>query len=294
MDALLNSKFGLKIALAIASNTPPRLGYTLSRFITSLIAARKGSALMQTLRQNQQRISSKTLSSNELDRAAKKTLQYSTRSVYDLYHNLNNLQSIDHLFVIEPSFKSMIHYPEPKGQGVIIAGLHMVGFDLVIHWLVPHVINPLILTIPNPEGGRALEFQRRTGMGIRLVPGSYKGVRDAIRFLGQGGIVVTGLDHPSPAFHPKLNFFGAPADLPTHHIFLALKARCPVVVAYSYLAEDGRYHVKASDPIEMDPYPNREDQLRLNGEKVIAVAEGFIQQHPHQWLVFQPVWGESG
>lgn len=249
---------------------------------------------MRTVRQNQQRISSTTLQEHELDHAVKKNLQYSSRSVYDLYHYLNDLDSIDHLFVIDPSFKNLIEASDQLGQGFVIAGIHMAGFDLAIHWLVPDLLDPLILTIPNPEGGRAMEYQRRTELGIRLVPGSFEGIRSAIRYLEYGGIVVTGLDHPSEAFYPKLNFFGAAADLPTHHIFLALKARCPVVVACSYLTEDGRYHLTASDPIEMESHPNRENQLRLNGEKVLAVVEGFIRQHPQQWLVFQPVWGEKG
>lgn len=294
MDAFLNSQFGLKLALAVAKNTPPRLGYAVSRLITNLISARKNSNLMRTVCQNQQRICGTTLQGDELYRSVKKTLQYSSRSVYDLYHYLNDPDSMDQLFVLEPAFKTLIEAPEQLSRGFVIAGIHMAGFDLAIHWLVPGLFDPLILTIPNPEGGRAMEYQRRTEMGIRLVPGSFEGVRSAIRFLEHGGIVVTGLDHPSEAFYPKLNFFGAVADLPTHHIFLALKARCPVVVACSYLAEDGRYHVTASDPIEMEAHPNREDQLRLNGEKVLAVAEGFIRQHPQQWLVFQPVWGEKG
>jgi lauroyl/myristoyl acyltransferase len=62
------------------------------------------------------------------------------------------------------------------------------------------------------------------------------------------------------------------------------------VVVASRLEQDGRYRVVASPPVEMDHYAKREDELRLNAEKVLALAEPFIRQAPGQWLIFQPVW----
>ena len=293
MDSVLNSKLGLQLALAIARTTPPRLGYVITRLLVNMITLRKESILLQTIRLNQQKVSGNSLNNAELDQAAKKVLLNSSRSIYDLYHYLEDLDSNHDKFFIDPSFQHLIEHSKSNTQGIVIGGVHMMGFDLLFQWLVPEFLDPLALTIPNPEGGRALEFQRRVEMGIRLVPGSYKGLRQAIRYLEQGGIVVTGIDHPSEMFRPRLDFFGAPASLPSHHIFLALKAKCPVVVAASYLGEDGRYHLTASSPIDMEMLPDREDQLKFNGEKVLAAAESIIREHPQQWLVFQPVWGSE-
>ena len=53
---------------------------------------------------------------------------------------------------------------------------------------------------------------------------------------------------------------------------------------------DGIYHIVASDPIEMQLIPDRENEMILNAEKVLSVAEGFIRQAPHQWAMFYPVW----
>jgi len=293
MDSILNSRFGLRFALTIARTTPPRLGYVIARLIAQILTLRKESNLIQTIRMNQQRVSGNTLNKADLDQAAREVLLNSSRSIYDLYHYLEDLDSNDDKFFIDPAFQGLIDHSKANTQGIVIGGLHMVGFDLAFQWLVPDLIDPLALTIPNPEGGRALEFQRRVERGIRLVPGSFKGLREAIRYLEQGGIVVTGIDHPSEIFQHRLNFFGAPASLPSHHIFLALKAKCPVVVAASYLGADGRYHLTASSPIDMEILPDREDQLRHNGGKVLAAAEDIIREHPQQWLVFQPVWGNE-
>jgi len=101
---------------------------------------------------------------------------------------------------------------------------------------------------------------------------------------------MTGIDHPAPENNPRPRFFGLPAALPTHYIYLALKAKVPVVVVGSRLEEDGKQHIYASTPIIMKPYPNRADELQFNAEKVLAVVEKFIQRDPQQWLISRPVW----
>jgi lauroyl/myristoyl acyltransferase len=118
-------------------------------------------------------------------------------------------------------------------------------------------------------------------------------LRRAIRHLEQGGVVATGIDRPQPDANPRPCFFGRLACLPTHYVYLALKARVPVIIVFARLEADGRYHLHASHPIEMDPYPDRFDQLRCNAEKVLSIAEGFIRQTPEQWSMTWPVWPEA-
>jgi KDO2-lipid IV(A) lauroyltransferase len=123
---------------------------------------------------------------------------------------------------------------------------------------------------------------------MNIVPTSVAALRRAIRHLEQGGMLVTGIDRPIP--NPEIcpHFFGRPATLPVHHIFLAMKAQVPVIVAAANLQSDDRYHVFASDLIEMDA--DRQTGLLCNAEKVLAVAEQFIRNCPEQWCVPLPVW----
>jgi lauroyl/myristoyl acyltransferase len=93
--------------------------------------------------------------------------------------------------------------------------------------------------------------------------------------------------------HPTLRFFNRPASLPSLHVFLALKARVPVVLAASRSKETGGYHLYASAPIEMDPHPDRNTELQRNGEKILKEAEKMIRQDPQQWLVPITVWPEA-
>jgi lauroyl/myristoyl acyltransferase len=135
-----------------------------------------------------------------------------------------------------------------------------------------------------------VEYEIRKRIGMNLVPASVGALRQALKHLKRGGMVLTGIDRPveNPEVRPR--FFARPAALPIHHIFLALRAQVPVMIAVTYLQPGGRYHVFASDMIDMDPYPNADEAILHNAEKVLSVAETLIRRAPQQWSVPLPVW----
>ncbi len=292
MDRFVNSRIGLKLGFAVARTTPPWLGYALARLVARVISARRHSGLAQAVRANQWVVSGEKATPKELDRATRGVFNHSSRAIYELYHHVQDLENTDHLFSFDPSFQTIIDRTHFGQRGLVVAGLHMSGFDLAFQWLCLKWVKPLGLTIPDPQGGRRMEFELRQKTALNLVPGSVKGLRQAIRYLDRGGLVVTGIDRPVAGVQPCLRFFDRPAPLPSHHVFLASKAQVPVVLATSRSMKSGGYQLYASEPIEMEPHPNRTTELQHNAEKVLEVAEKMIRQNPQQWLVPLPVWPE--
>lgn len=290
MDRFVNSRMGLRMAIALARMTPPWFGYRLAKLVAGVIAARRRSSLVRAVRANQWVASGEKATSRELDRATRGVINHSARAIYELYHHVQDLEHADHLFTFDPSFKTIVDRPHFGTRGLVVAGLHMRGFDLAFQWLCLKWVNPLSLTLPDPQGGRRMEFELRQKTTQNLVPGSVRGLLQAIRYLERGGLVVTGIDRPVTGVQPLLRFFSHPAPLPSHHVFLALKAKVPVVLAASRLLKSGGYQLYASPPIEMDSHPDRLTELQLNGEKVLKEAEKMISQDPQQWLVPLPVW----
>jgi KDO2-lipid IV(A) lauroyltransferase len=172
----------------------------------------------------------------------------------------------------------------------MVVGIHTSNFDLVLQWLGQLGLKFLGLTIPNPQGGHRMEFEMRKRSGVNLIPASIGGVRQALRHLQRGGVVLTGIDRPIPEPKAWPRFFGRPAALPVHHIFLATKAQVPVMIIATNRLDDGKYHVLTSELIEMDACPNQEAEALHNAEKVLRVAEGFIRMAPQQWSISLPVW----
>lgn len=290
IDRLLSSSFGLKLAVGIARTTPTRLGYSIADSIARWIARRGDLPLVRAVRGNQWFISGKKKSGQALDHSVLATIRYSAASIFELYHFLGKALRTESMYTVDQEFQRIINRPEYDQRGLVIAGLHMTGFDLGLQWLGAHGLRALILTIPDPQGGRRFEMETRQLSGMKLLPGSLTSLRQALRQLQKGGTVMTGIDHPDlgSSSHPR--FFGQQSVLPVHHIYLAQKTQTPVVIAASRQVGKGRYELHASPPIEMDPHPDREKRLVLNAEKVLRVAESFIREAPEQWIISLPVW----
>jgi lauroyl/myristoyl acyltransferase len=225
-----------------------------------------------------------------LDRAVRETLQNNTRDLFDLYHNIDHPQIVWKRICPNPMVEEFIRRPEFAGRGLVIAGLHLSSFDSLMQSICCQGLKPLILTLPDPQGGRRVEFELRKRMGMNLVPASVAALRQAVRHLERGGLVLTGIDRPVPS--PKLcpRFFGQPAALPIHHVYIALKARVPVMVIAAIRQNDGKYRVLNSEHIEMEPHTDNETGLLQNAERVLSRAEPLIRQAPQQWNVPLPIW----
>lgn len=290
LQQVVNSSLSLRVVSSLAERLPPGWGYRIAYALAEQLARRKNSRLIRAFRANQWVVSRESLQAEALDDAIRETLRYSAHSLFDLYHYNQDFDASKRLIVFDSSFDVIAHRSEFEGRGLLIAGLHLSNFDLILQWLCRDGLSPLVLTIPDPKAGRQMEYAIRKRTGMNLIPASVAALRQALKHLQRGGMVLTGIDRPieDPEVCPR--FFGRPAALPIHHIFLAVKARVPVVITAVYLQPDGRYHVFASDPIEMDAYPDAVQGMLRNAEKVLALAEQFIEQSPRQWSMPLPVW----
>jgi KDO2-lipid IV(A) lauroyltransferase len=293
LQRLDDSRFVLSLVSALGWAFPPRPGHALADLVAARIARRQDSRMIQAVRANQWIVRGETLGKEALDRAVIETLRSSARSIFDLYHYMRNPKATGRLIVLDPASQEVIRRPEFDKRGLMIVGLHLSSFDLVLQWFIQQGMKALILTIPNPQGGRRKEYEARKKAGVNLVPASFSALRQALRHLQQGGVVLTGIDRPIPAPKVRPRFFGRPAALPVHHISLAVKARVPVMIMAPSLQPDGKYHVLTSGLIEMDPYPDRAAEELQNAERVLGIAEGFIRQAPQQWSISLPVWPET-
>jgi KDO2-lipid IV(A) lauroyltransferase len=292
LQQVINSSLSLRFVSLLARRLPPQLGYRIAYTFAEQIARQRNSGLLRAIRANHWVASRETLQGEALDEAVRATLRYSAHFLFDLYHYNQDFDATRQQIVFDSSFDRIAQRFEFERRGLMVAGLHLGNFDLVLQWLSKNRLKPLVLTIPNPKGGRHVEYAIRKRTGMNLIPTSVGALRQALRHLQRGGMVLTGIDRPidDPEICPR--FFGRPAALPVHHIFLALKARVPLVITATYLEPDGKYQVFASDPIEMDTYPNTAEAKLRNAEKVLSVAERFIERSPRQWTVPLPVWPE--
>ena len=293
IQQLISGGLGVSLVSAVARVLPARLGYPLADFVAGCIASNPRSRMVQAVRANQWVIRGEPKAKEFLDRAVFETFSNSARCIFDLYHFINNPRTLDEKIVFNANVQHLIHRPEFEARGLIVAGLHISDFDLVLRVLTQRGMRGIILTIPDPKGSQRVEFEMRKKTGMNLVIPSFGILRQAIRHLQKGGMVLTGIDRPIPKPKVRPRFFGRPSGLPVHHITMALVAKVPVMVLATIRLSDGKSHVITSDPIEMQTGPDTNTETINNAEKVLAVAEDFIRKAPTRWAITLPVWPET-
>jgi lauroyl/myristoyl acyltransferase len=290
IQQVINSRYGINILSAIAGLIPIRLGYRLADLVAAQIVAHPKAPMVRAVRTNQWVVNGETLDREGLEQAVRETFRNSARSIYNLYHYRLNQGTINKLVVINAATQKLFQRPEFDQRGLMVAALHLSDWDLVLRALVMLGMKPLMLTIPDPRGSQRVEYELRRRFGMNLVPTSVSTLRQAVKYLQRGGVVMTGIDRPIPKPKTRPRFFGKPADLPLHYAYLAAKAHVPVMVMVTIRLPDGKNHILTSDPIEMELHPDAEMEMLYNAEKILTIGEGFIRQAPSQWSISLPVW----
>jgi lauroyl/myristoyl acyltransferase len=289
---IINSPFGLNLANVIGRYTPGWLGYRIALTIAHVISSRKSWRMIRATRSNQWVVHDEKLDGPALDKVVTENYRNIAISIYELYHNLNN--SLAYLKLVEPhpTAIQIVQRPEFSERGLVIAGVHLSNFDMIFQMAGLASINAIALTLPELNAGYQKQLDMRKKRGVRVLRASMGAIKQAVEHLRLGGLVITGLDRPDQSYPYRPKFFNHPAALPIHHIFLALKANVPVIVAGAIKRSDGRYHFLFSDPIEMQPHPDRHTEIIINAERILCIAEDFIRQAPTQWAMTFPVWPE--
>jgi lauroyl/myristoyl acyltransferase len=287
---IINSPVGLNLAYMIGRYTPQSLGHRIAQFGADQISGRRGWKMVQAARINQWVARGEKLNSEALDEAVHLNFRATARSIFDLYHNINNPAVFREIIAIDSTAEQFLRRPEFAERGLVVAGLHMGSFDFIGQVAGVSGVKAMYLMLNKMNPGYEKQLEMRREKGMNAYPTSNESIKKAIKYLRAGGMVMTGIDRPDESIPYRCQFFGHPAALPVHHVFMALKANVPVLLAAVLRKPDDRYHFLFSNPIEMEPQSNRQAEIIYNAEKILYVAADFIRQDPSQWAMTFPVW----
>ncbi|MGA9398495.1 MAG: lysophospholipid acyltransferase family protein [Anaerolineaceae bacterium] len=291
LQSIINSRVGVGSALLFGQLMPRFIGYPLARTVANLLSFRKNGVLVSAMRVNQWVVHDGALSTDQLNKIVSDVFINSSKAIYDLYHNLHNPKAINKLAEYSESFSRMYESYQEGKRGYIITAPHLGSFDIGGLALGLRNVSFQTLSYPNPGNGYQLQNYFREKYGLYITPMSVSSMREAEQRLRDGGMVLTGLDRPLAGSRYRPKFFGRPAALPVSYIPMAIKTGVPVVVVSCYY--DGeKYILDASEPVEMKSYPDRQEEIERNAERVLLEAERMIRAHPDQWFMYYPVWPE--
>jgi phosphatidylinositol dimannoside acyltransferase len=232
-------------------------------------------------------------SGRELDDIVRAVLSNHACFLYDFFHNLNDPAAAKRLVTFDQAAQDMLDRMQEAKEGTIVVSPHLGNFDLSTQAAVGTRIRAQIITLNHTSGAYRVQDALRRRPNIEVTPASPGALRQALQRLGTGGTVITGVERPLPGSRYNPAFFGRPAPLPVHHVYLALKANVPIWVISARRLKNGTYTVKSSGPIRMKRYPDRQTDILRNAERILDVAADYIREAPDQWSMFYPVWPEA-
>jgi lauroyl/myristoyl acyltransferase len=288
---LINSRFGVGSALLFGQLMPRAVGYPLARKIARWFSNSKSSSLVDAMRVNQWVAHQGELTAEQLDELVESVFMNSGYALYELYHNLHSPRTINKMVSYSEGFTQMLSTYQNSGIGAILVAPHLGSFDIGGLALAVRKVPFQTLSFPNPSEGYQLQNYIREKYGLYVTPMSVASMREAEQRLRDGGMVLTGLDRPLPASKYKPMFFRRPTPLPVSYIAMAIKNKVPVAVVCCY-SSGKDFILDASEMVHMLPYPDRQEEIERNAERVLVQAEKMILAHPEQWFMYYPLWPE--
>lgn len=228
-----------------------------------------------------------------------RTFYNAARAYYDFFHNV--AQGKDPARFVPPvrladGARERFMQAYRQGKGVLVLGCHVSNFDLAGEAMpmLLQVPTPFqYLSIANPTPSMAFFNRLRESQpGIVITPVSPASLKQAVRHLRNGGVVVTGVDRPIDENDEPVVFFGHPTRLPCGYLRLQRLTGCTVVATGARYIR-GHYEVDFTGPLPWAETGNTAHDNEVNKRTVLTVIEGFIRRAPDQWMMFVPVWKDG-
>jgi len=170
--------------------------------------------------------------------------------------------------------------------GVLLLTFHMGHWELGARtmrqwgWPVTAVYQPY----RNKKFKQSIESRRAAGVNFVPVGGNAaNGVRAALR---RGDVVAMLGDHPFGEDGAEVNLFGHKIIWPKGPVVLAMKEKCPIVVAVVVRTGVGEYTAHIEEPIFAQS--RTKDEVQRLVQEVADKFGKFLPQYSSQWYRFRP------
>lgn len=174
--------------------------------------------------------------------------------------------------------------------GIAFLG-HLGNWEVLMPFIASFGARPMVL-YRAPRNRRVLEdLQRWRGDFCELIesrPGAAARVAAGMK---EGGHLCMLIDQRLPGA-PSVPFFGRPAETNPIVARLARQFDCPVVGARCIRLPGSRFRVEVTPPLDLPRDPDGKIDADLATAAITGVLEGWVREHPDQWLWLHNRWGD--
>jgi lauroyl/myristoyl acyltransferase len=287
----VEGRWAIRLGLWIGQHTSRRFGYAFSRRIADGISLFRPEVYW-CVHDNLRHVLAPQLDPAALHAVVRQVFVHAGQTYYDFFHAIGQPpQVLARAVHIPPSLLSLLQTERDAGRGVLLFGVHMSNFDLGILALAAHGLSAQLLSLGGRHDGFALLNDLRDMDGLEVTVLSPEALRQAVRCLRAGGLVMTGADRPVPGDGDDLvPFFGHPARLPLGPARLALLTDATVLLGACYRDPGAGYVLDVTGPIEMARTGDRSADILASARRLAAVMEIYVRARPVQWMMFHRLW----
>lgn len=272
---------------------PLRWRYGVARFIADRVYA-WNPTIRENLLSNARHVLGADAPPGEIERVAKACARNTGRYYADIVgmHRMDVQAFYENDLVLEGI--DYVTEAQRSGHGVVIASAHYANPEFAVQGLAVAGVNvfALVEQLDPPELGRLMRGLRSVH-GHRYEPVGYGGIKNAIAWLRNQGVVAILIDRDIQKHGVEFCFCGYPARFPTGAVDLAL--RTDAVLMPAWVRREGGYkvHTWIGPPMELVRTGDRERDLRVNTQRLLTLFEHHLKRDPGQWSVLDRIWPEQ-
>ncbi len=183
-----------------------------------------------------------------------------------------------------------------RGRGVLLLTAHLGNWEIG-GLMLARVRQPIhVVLVPDIfPGVERIRRQLHARAGVTEIPidRSFVPTLAVMRALGQNEIVAMQGDRDFNNTGIAVPFFGRDAWFPRGPLRVAMATGATVLPAFIVRMPDGRYRAIIEEPLPIaSGDATREEALRTNVGRYVAILERYVRAHPDQWYCFYPFWDD--
>jgi KDO2-lipid IV(A) lauroyltransferase len=278
-----------RLIILLGRPFPPEVGYFVARIVADICYVffrGKRRALKDGLARVLNTTDEKVISL-----AARRSFRNFGKYVVDFIHFLDSTPEEVRRRIVFEHFERFDQAMAEK-RGVIFITLHYGNWDVGAAALAAYgyPVNVVAETFPHAAMNALVQGSRRH-LGMKVTPMEKVGP-SIIRALHKGEVLALLIDVPEPGGTVRVDFFGAPTEVPVGPARIALRSGALVMpaVVMRVRGEEKMIRPVVDFDLTYERTSDEDEDVRRLTQQIMTSLERLIRLDPEQWFIFHPMW----